>query len=448
MISIEFQYCWNLWFVACSITACSLLGIIDSTVGFIPHTYCHNSHVSHRIEWAWLGALTSDRVELKMRVKRCSDNQMIRDIATDNIHVLVTQHLEEGQFDDESLVKSFSFHANSVSEFGIAHVVVDNLSSNTEYTYLAWYESFDYNKLNPIDQGKELAIDGRFRTTPLEGLPSNFSFGFASCADNRSNSVIFDVIRKKKPLMFVHTGDLHYGNIEANKISAFHFMYDQVFANPRQSQLFRNIPIVYMFDDHDFGPNNAERNSPSRNASINAFIDAVPCYPLPAYSFDPILYKDNESNGISDSGGKRLNSSVYFAFSIARVRFIVTDTSSSKVSDATHGPTALGVEQLKWLTNELVSAAQNYGLIVWVSTMPWVVTHDKWAVFEEERKIIADTIMRDKIHTKLIMLSGDAHMLAVDDGSNVLGSFPVFQAAALDARPTSKGGPYSHGLKK
>jgi hypothetical protein len=50
------------------------------------------------------------------------------------------------------------------------------------------------------------------------------------------------------------------------------------------------------------------------------------------------------------------------------------------------------------------------------------------------------------------MLSGDAHMLAADDGSNnVFASdgagpaFPVFHAAALDRPGAVKGGPYSEG---
>jgi hypothetical protein len=49
------------------------------------------------------------------------------------------------------------------------------------------------------------------------------------------------------------------------------------------------------------------------------------------------------------------------------------------------------------------------------------------------------------------MLSGDAHMLAIDDGTNSDyadgggAGFPVMHAAALDSTPSLKGGPYSHG---
>ena len=49
------------------------------------------------------------------------------------------------------------------------------------------------------------------------------------------------------------------------------------------------------------------------------------------------------------------------------------------------------------------------------------------------------------------MISGDAHMVAIDDGRNSgyatagRGGFPVFQAAALESPGSEKGGPYAIG---
>ena len=49
------------------------------------------------------------------------------------------------------------------------------------------------------------------------------------------------------------------------------------------------------------------------------------------------------------------------------------------------------------------------------------------------------------------MVSGDAHMVAIDDGTNSgygpdgSPGFPVLHAAALDRPGSVKGGPYSHG---
>ncbi|MGH8973572.1 MAG: alkaline phosphatase D family protein, partial [Acidimicrobiia bacterium] len=75
---------------------------------------------------------------------------------------------------------------------------------------------------------------------------------------------------------------------------------------------------------------------------------------------------------------------------------------------------------------------------------------DTWGGYAAERRQIADTIASRGIRN-LVMVSGDAHMVAIDDGTNSDfatgggGGFPVLHAAALDRRGRVKGGPYSHG---
>jgi hypothetical protein len=72
-----------------------------------------------------------------------------------------------------------------------------------------------------------------------------------------------------------------------------------------------------------------------------------------------------------------------------------------------------------------------------------------------EREDLATHIERAGLTSRLLMLSGNAHMVALDDGTHSnyatlaptgRRGFVVMHAAPLD-RPTSvKGGPYSHGV--
>lgn len=100
-----------------------------------------------------------------------------------------------------------------------------------------------------------------------------------------------------------------------------------------------------------------------------------------------------------------------------------------------------------------MSASTSHALVVWVNPDPWIAPaaagRDDWGGYPDEREHIAGVIDRAGI-TNLVMLSGDAHMLAIDDGTNSgygpSGSgFPVLHAAALDRPGGVKGGPYSHG---
>jgi hypothetical protein len=146
------------------------------------------------------------------------------------------------------------------------------------------------------------------------------------------------------------------------------------------------------------------------------------------------------------------------AFTVGRVRFIVTDQRSGS-TPATARDTAtkskLGAAQKAWFKQELINARDNgFPLIVWVCPDPWIGAaipgDDGWPGYTTERTEIANFI-RDNRITNLTLLCGDMHALAYDDGTNsdyaTGGGAPltVLQAAALTQDGSIKGGPYSSG---
>ena len=86
--------------------------------------------------------------------------------------------------------------------------------------------------------------------------------------------------------------------------------------------------------------------------------------------------------------------------------------------------------------------------------MPWIAPEDSarddWGGYATERAELANFIADNGV-SNLMMLAGDAHMLAIDDGTNTdysasgRGGFPLLHAAALDRPGSVKGGPYSEG---
>lgn len=275
---------------------------------------------------------------------------------------------------------------------------------------------------------------GRLRTFPVG--PASFTVALGSCAQTGSEHEVFRTIARHQPLLFLHNGDMHYEDIAVNDPAVFRAAYTRALASATQSVLYRAVPVNYVWDDHDFGPNNSDRSSPSREASRAAYRELVPHYPLPAGA-----------------------GAIYHAFTIGRVRFIVTDTRSERSPrDVPDGParSMLGPAQKDWFKAELLAARDTHALTVWVNTVPWIGADsgsefdDRWTGFTAERAEIAAFLEAHAI-TNLCVLSGDAHMLAIDDGGNNRYGpsgrplFPVFQAAALDRRGSVKGGPYSHG---
>eukprot|EP00947_MAST-08B_sp_MAST-8B-sp1_P006010 g6010.t1 len=289
---------------------------------------------------------------------------------------------------------------------------------------------------------------GGFRTAGLSG--TDFTLAFSSCAITGSDHVVFRAIQRRDPLFFLHMGDLHYGNIEEDDDARYAAAFDAALGAPSQSALYRRVPTAYMWDDHDFGPNNSDGTSPSRLAALRAYLSLVPSYPLagtPGTSGGAApMATPAERQAAAELHG------VGHAFTVNGVRFIITDIRSRRTPNdapdvaAVPLKTTMGQAQLAWLKRELLAADREALATVWCSTMPWHDNMEKWGWFGREQRDLVDFITRHGLAPKLYMVSGDAHMVAADDGSHVPGGFPLFHASALDKKGSVKGGPYTHGV--
>lgn len=276
------------------------------------------------------------------------------------------------------------------------------------------------------------------RTFPSDGTPANVVFAVSSCQYRASWDDTFTDIAKKiqnesesdptAPFIMLHMGDFTYANIAVNDKSLFESAIRKVVTRPAIQTVFNSTSVSYMYDDHDYGANNADADSLSREAAVGNYRTMVPAYPSPT------------------EGG------TYHAFTVGQVRVIVTDLRSySRKSSGT----TMGDTQREWFFRELQTAGQ-YAVVVWLSTKPWIggedASEDSWRGYASEREQISNQIAKLNV-SNLIFVAGDAHMLAADNGSNsdystdssTGAGFPVFQAAPLANAGTSKGGPYTQG---
>lgn len=138
-------------------------------------------------------------------------------------------------------------------------------------------------------------------------------------------------------MFFLHTGDLHYSDIETNDVNLYREAFKKVMGASRQNQWFRSVPIAYIWDDHDFGPNDANRTSPSREAAITWYHQEVPHYPLAL--------------------GNNPKTPAPQAFSVGRVRFIMSDLRSARDPKGTlpaETKSMMSKEPLAWFKKEVV----------------------------------------------------------------------------------------------
>ncbi|KAL3788871.1 hypothetical protein ACHAW5_009228 [Stephanodiscus triporus] len=312
-------------------------------------------------------------------------------------------------------------------EHGMKALSVESLAPRTPYYY-------GITRPQRTANSAVVAGDVGFFVTPApEGSRMDFTIATGSCSYTGSKSETFSDVLSLNPLMFIHMGDLHYEDLNTLDIDERLGAYDRVMGSPSQRLLYMRTIFSYMWDDHDWLGNN--QDSEDEGAAIVAKLAynlAIPNYPL------------------GSSSALAANAAKYQAFTIGTVRFIVTDLRSESFRSTEYYPGKIySTEQKEWLFNELAQAA-NYDFVVWVTTRPWTepvkIGSDSWGGFASDRDelsaYIAATVGAGP--RNLLVLSGDNHMVAFDDGSSTdfsgqdvnPGGFPL-----LHSGPLAKYGP-------
>lgn len=325
---------------------------------------------------------------------------------------------------------------------GVVRVPVTGLDPNTRYTFRVEEDGLEDEQ-----------FPGQFQTHPIVGTPASYTYGMATCAgatpsvpgvsgtlapNRMSNGTIFDTMREKALaenwLFFMHGGDMHYydlgsgnhGITGGGSLANYRRGYDDVLLQPRQHALYRNVPLVYAWDDHDFGPNDGDSTIPGRDNACQVYREKLPYYELP-----------------SATGG------IYQSFQVGRVLYIVSDVRAYRDPNSAPqvpGKTMLGAEQKAWM-EQVLTADNGAEALVWLTPSQWVSTShaDSWLSFPHERDELVQLFGDTGWLSRMVVNSGDAHALAIDTGrSNSWGGFPIYQFASMDCAG-SAGPPFDTG---
>jgi phosphodiesterase/alkaline phosphatase D-like protein len=303
----------------------------------------------------------------------------------------------------------------------LAKATLTGLADDTQY-YAAW------------------EMDGILRTASpfsFKTLPSGNSFNFVFSGDRHtySDSVVFDRIRELAPDFFVLLGDIHYENPAVNTEASVQAHFDKVFTSPKFSRLIREVPTLYVWDNHDYA-DVADSTATAHDAACTAFRNRFPHPFVSATATAP----------------------VYYVKKIGRTVLIFTDNVSAASPAANtdnSSKTLLGSTQKAWLKSVLSDVANVNCLFLWFTAVPWtgaaVVGSRRWMGYTTERTELADYI-KANCAGRVMTLTADLHMCAYDDGTNgdyATGTgapIPTCMAGPLDQTNSSGGGPYSGGF--
>lgn len=326
---------------------------------------------------------------------------------------------------------------------GYTKHLAGGLKSDTRYYYRALISGKPADKIHT------------FKTFPAE-KNYTFSFGFGSCMLSgyaAYDPYIFKTIAADTSLrFFVQLGDWSYPDFTYGRgynkdwnllVKTYNTRYSYDYDFPKY--VLSIMPVVYVYDDHDFAGNNSNGTEAGKENSFKAYQTMFPHYRV-----------ENPSNGIWQS------------FRFADAEFFVIDSRSQRspnasafnsegIFDPPEGHSMLagfdisGTNQMDWLINGLNNSTAKWKVIVspvmfnpqyavflknsLIRTQPQLINDimDKWAGFPGDIEKVTGAIEQNNIKN-VIVISGDSHSSFIDDGTNSV--IPEIGSSNLDVTNT------------
>lgn len=228
-----------------------------------------------------------------------------------------------------------------------------------------------------------------------------------SCYKAERDNGIFKAIAAENPEVFLFMGDNIYADTSDPKVMKQ--KYNRLNLQPDYAAFAKTVPVIPIWDDHDYGLNDAGRDYKMKETSAQLFFEA--------FKFP----KDHEA---------RKTPGVYHSLIMGpegrRVQFIMLDTryfrsplvkvkkGKRKIYKIEKGPEAsiLGKVQWQWLETQLQKHAE---LRIIVSSIQIINTEhrfEKWGNMPNER-IKFLKLLGDSNPGPTILLSGDRHLAEV-----------------------------------
>lgn len=280
----------------------------------------------------------------------------------------------------------------------IAKFVLSGLSFGTRYDYEIY--------LDGVRVERPYAMT--FQTQPMwkwRTEPPAFKVAFGSChyvndppfdrpgRPYGGTPKIFAAILAQKPDVMLWLGDnCYYREADWRTESGMRYRYAHTRAQTELQPLWASVHHYAIWDDHDYGPNDADRTFRGRDIALRIFRD----------------YWGNPAYGTPEHPG------CFFRFEWADVEFFMLDDryyrTPNALADDSPDKTMLGRGQLQWLLESLRSSEATFKVVANGGQMlnpvsPW----ECFSRFKVEQARVFDFIRAHKI-PGVVFISGDRHL--------------------------------------
>ncbi|MBX7240728.1 MAG: alkaline phosphatase family protein [Bacteroidia bacterium] len=291
---------------------------------------------------------------------------------------------------------------------------IKGLAPGTEYEYEV--VSPDITLPNPVTF--------RFKTQPEGTKPFDFTVATGSCCCLRDKSTgkggrmynsasgyrIYNSIANQKPDYMVWLGDnIYLRNGEWNSFEGVCYRYTHTRSLPELQKLLRSGHHFSTWDDHDYGLNNGNTYSRSKDFALDGF---------------NLFWANPETHPAETKG-------IYYNYKIGDAEFFMTDDRYFRSPDTLQdgeNKAFLGKEQLQWLVNSLKKSNASFKIIAigtqYLNPNPEPRKEGYWKDYNTEATYLINEIQKEKIEG-VLFLTGDVHYTVLSR-LNPPGFYPVY----------------------
>ena len=244
---------------------------------------------------------------------------------------------------------------------------------------------------------------------------------FGSCLDQKLPQPILDTVRAYDPDLFLFLGDNVYGDVSSGWMTELKRAYAVLDRNANFRALRDETRFLAIWDDHDYGANDAGAGFRWRVASEKLFLDF---WRVPAD--DPRRHRKGiYTSHLQGPPGRRVQI-ILLDTRFFRADFRRTGQRQPKYkSDSDPARTMLGDDQWAWLEAELRKPADLRLLVSSIQVLADGHGWERWGHLPRERQRLFDAIRRTAAKG-VVLLSGDRHFGAIYANETVVG-YPLYE---------------------
>ena len=243
---------------------------------------------------------------------------------------------------------------------------------------------------------------------------------FGSCAKSDKPQPIWDAVLAAEPDLFIFLGDNVY--LDTRDPAVMRQRYAELAAQPGYQRLKASTPILAIWDDHDYGENDAGADYPMKEESRRQFLDFFgEAADSPRRTRDGIY-----TSHVFGPEGRRVqiilpdlrwNRTPLVSLELGDQDYDVWVAARAAKGESTPGPyarnpdlqaTQLGETQWRWLEAQLATPAEVRLLGSSLQVLADFAGWEGWINFAHDHQRLIETI-RAKRANGLVCLSGDTH---------------------------------------